>query len=519
MIKSRTTLGRLVKYISSKKIFGEINLKISSISPDSRATTSGSLYVAIKGMHFDGHTAIEDVIKKGAIAIIGEKKPKRTWLKATYIWVKDSREALGLMASAWYHNPSKEMKIIGITGTDGKTTTSNLLWWILKNSGKKAGLVSTISAKIGNKELDTGFHVTNPESLDLQQYLSLMNDAKCKYAVLEVTSQGIAQKRIAGIDFDIAVLTNITHDHLDYHENFKKYRDAKTKLFEKAKTVIINKDDPSFRYIVHKTEASKVITYSLSKRADYKARILEVTLEGMGFEILNHNATIPIKTLLVGNYNISNILAAVSTARYYGCSWKNIQSALETFPRPEGRLQEIKNTTGIRIFVDFAHTPNSMELILKQFKEHVRGKLIVVFGCAGERDGEKRILMPATSVKFADISVFTAEDPRSENINDILNVMGKSAIKHGGILIKHTNDSTNKHWGNKQAKHFFALIPERGEAIYNVINKIAYKDDIILICGKGHEKSMAYNGIEYEWSDKKAVQMALKGKVLSIQRD
>lgn len=375
----------------------------------------------------------------------------------------------GVSASLLYRKPSKKIKTIGVTGTDGKTTTSNIIYHILQTSGIKSGLVSTVNAKIGNKEYDTGFHVTNPGPFLLQKLLSIMVKNKLEYAVLEVTSHGLDQNRNFGVNFKIGVLTNITHEHLDYHKTFENYVKAKAKLFQKSKICIINKNYYKyFKKYIQKNQ--KVILYNsktLSK------------------DILN-----AIKSRFKEEYNVQNATAAILVAKELGVEDKKIIKAIKSFPGVEGRMQEIKNKKGIKIIVDFAHTPNALENVLSALKKEKsnKNKLISVFGCAGERDIQKRPMMGEISARLADISIFTAEDPRHEDVNEIIKQMEMGVISTKNIIYK---------------------ITDRYKAIRKAID-LANEGDIVVVCGKGHEKSMAYGNIEKPWSDINVVKKILK---------
>jgi UDP-N-acetylmuramoyl-L-alanyl-D-glutamate--2,6-diaminopimelate ligase len=455
-------------------------MKYSHVTDDSRKVQPGSLFVAIKGDNFDGNDYIEDAIKKGAAAIVSEEPPKIGWpSKIEYIKVKDARQKLSELASEFYGKPSEKLKVIGVTGSDGKTTTSHMIYEILKKANKKVGLISTIAARINEKEIDTGFHVTNPEPLALHKFLKDMVDSGIEYAVIEVTSHGIAQKRVSSVHFDIAVLTNITHEHIDYHKTFENYRDTKLELFLNAKASVLNSDDENYDYFKNKIKG-KIISYSLKDKKDLKINKL------MGEDLDK-----------IGEYNIQNALAAAAVGKELGVSTEDINLALSGMNSPKGRLEKIKNGKGVEIYIDFAHTPNSLKNVLSLLRKNTKGNLIAVFGCASERDDQKRPMMAKISTDIADISVFTAEDPRREDINKIFTEMEKGVEK-------------------KNAKYF--KVPERGEAISKAINEFARPGDTVVICGKAHETSMAYNGVEYPWSDFEAVETALKGEVLKINR-
>jgi len=453
--------------------------EVKGVTDNSNKVRKDFLFVAIKGITIDAHDLISQAVDNGAKVVVGEKDPKDVKIdtkRARYIRVSDSRKALSVLASAWYGHPSRKLKVIGVTGTDGKTTTSTLIWNILTRAKKKTGLISTVSARIGSKEYETGFHVTNPEPLELQKFLKKMVDEKCEYAVLEVTSHGLDQERVYGIDFDIGVLTNVTHEHIDYHKTFNNYLRTKTKLFRRSKYSFLNKRDMSSRKIEKALKASRMKYYDLDSLSAELRNIIKLRFEE--------------------DYNQENATAAVTVAKFLGISDKYITEAIKNFPGIEGRMQEIETDKNIRIIIDFAHTPNSLENVLRVLKKSCKGKLIVVFGCAGERDKAKRKMMAKIATSLADFSVFTAEDPRHEKVDDILREMEK------GVLRKNINK--------------YKSIPERGDAIYYAINKLAKKRDTVVICGKGHEKSMAYNGVEYPWSDQKAAKGAIKEKLLSV---
>jgi UDP-N-acetylmuramoyl-L-alanyl-D-glutamate--2,6-diaminopimelate ligase len=474
-------LPELLSNLGSYELFGKKNVAISKILDDSRRVRKDSLFVAILGLTFDGHRFIPQAISLGATAVVGEKEPKKSWLnKITYIKVPNSRQALGFLASAWYNYPSKSLKVIGVTGTDGKTTTATLIYWLLNQAGINTGLITTVAARIGEKEYDTGFHVTNPESLPLQNFLKKMLKAGCTHVVLEVTSHGLDQERVAGIDFDIGVLTNITHEHLDYHKTYQRYLEAKAKLFRLAKVAILNQEDKSYKKL-------RKILGPGKKMIGYNLQSLSVQMKGV------------VQKRFKEDYNQMNAVAAILAAKELGVKEKIIKQAITNFKGVIGRLEEIKNKRGIKIYIDFAHTPNALEKVLTVLRRRKRGgRLIAVFGCAGERDIKKRPMMAKISTALADLSIFTAEDPRHEDVNEIIKEMEKGVLKNN--------------------KRKYLVIPERGEAIAYAIQKVAKKGDIIVICGKGHEKSMCYNGIEYPWSDHGAVKLSLKGKVRRIRR-
>ena len=398
------------------------------ITDDSREAKPGFIFVAVKGKDHDGHDFIPQAVKNGASAIVGERDLSAS--VQNYIKVSDSREVLGQLASEFYDNPSQKLKVIGVTGTKGKTTTVHLIHHILTTLGHRAGILSSISVP--------GLHVTSPSVLFLHKSLREFVDKGCEYAVIEVSSHGIDQKRIAGVKFDLAVLTNIAPEHLDYHKTFEEYKRVKMSFIDSAKDKVIAPKDTDIN-------------------------------------------------ILPGKFNNLNIEAAVMAVAKFGIGRDDAIEAVKSFKLPFGRLTEVPNSLGFRIFIDFAHTPDSLEAALTYLKSQTKGKLISVFGCAGERDKQKRFKMGKVSADLADFSVLTAEDPRSENIFAILSEMAKGAKAAGGVEGKN-----------------FVRIPERGEAIAYAIS-VAKKGDIVGFFGKGHEESMAYKGFEYPWSDKEMI--------------
>jgi UDP-N-acetylmuramoyl-L-alanyl-D-glutamate--2,6-diaminopimelate ligase len=352
-----------------------------------------------------------------------------------------------------YGYPAKKLKVIGVTGTDGKTTTCHLIYEILKTAGKKVALVSTVAAYIGDQEIDTGFHVTTPDAKVLQPLIKRVADAGTDYLILEVTSHSLDQHRVLGCNFWIGVLTNVTHEHLDYHKSFESYRATKAKLFSGVKYAVLNQDDPSFSYFQDHT-SGKVIPYTRSE----------------------------VKTNLIGEYNQYNLGAALVVAKLAG-----IENKLKVFSGVPGRMEEVKLGQKFRAIVDFAHTPNALEKLLTQLRMELprKKKLILVFGCAGLRDMSKRPLMGEFASKLADYVIITAEDPRTESLDDIYDQINcKSGIR----------------------------IDDRQKAIEKA-TQIAQPGDIVVVAGKGHEKSMCFGTNEYSWSDREALTNTIKQKL------
>ena len=388
---------------------------------------------------------------------------------------------LAILAVLCFRYPARRLKVIGVTGTDGKTTTATLIDDILVHWGKKAALVSTVAAKIGQKEIDTGFHVTSPDAWKLQRLLREIVNQGFEYVVLEATSHGLVQNRFFGCHFKMGVVTNVTHEHLDYHKTYSDYLKAKAKLFDKVQAGVLNRDDRSFDYLKQKLKEKriKIISYALKNKADFTPQ------------------NFPFKTPLLGAYNQYNCLAAVATASFLGAPKNVIKEALADFPGVKGRLEEIKNKFGFKVFIDFASTANSLKNVLMVLKKilPLKGRLIAVFGSAGLRDVQKRGLMGEISGKYADLMVLTAEDPRTEDVNQIIKQIAQGALKEGV----------------QEGKTLFR-VADRAEAIKFAIQKLAKKGDIVVTCGKGHEQSMCYGKTEKPWSEHQAIEKALEGK-------
>lgn len=386
--------------------------------------------------------------------------------KNIYHWL------VALLANIFFMFPARKLTVIGVTGTDGKTTTVNLIYHILKESGYQVSMISTTGAIIKDKKYPLGFHVTTPSPFILQKFIAkAVDENKDKnFLVLEVTSHAIDQNRIFGISFYISVLTNVSNEHLDYHKTFENYLETKTKLLQKSKISIINKDDDSYQSVkkILANTKGKVVSYSLDGKADFVFEKEKISSD------------------LIGDFNKSNLMAAYAVCRTLGISKELIQKAINTFQLPEGRMEVVYDKK-FSIVVDFAHTPNSFEQLLSAIKPNVKGKLIHVFGSAGERDSEKRPEMGKISAKYADILVLTSEDPRSEDPNRIIDEILENVDK------------------NKQ----IYKIANRSEAIRKAI-EIAKRGDLIVVTGKGHEKSMNLGEGEIPWSDKKEILQILK---------
>lgn len=486
---------------------------VTGIRLDSRQVKPGDLFVALEGAHHDGHQFIEDAIRLGATGVIGTKEPPD--LPVPYVQVEDGRNALAHLTAAFYGHPARQLTVIGVTGTDGKTTTSNLIYHILRAAGVKTGMVTTVNALIGDDVFDTGFHVTTPEAADVQNYLSRMVDAGLTHVILEATSHGLAQRRVAACEFDIGVVTNITHEHLDYHGSHDVYQQAKGMLFsdlqrrpQKSNVIdpaaVLNRDDTSYPYLSSLLgEAVRRITYGLKPVTTLWAEEVVESMDGLSFYAASGDMRFPIQSSLRGAYNVENCLAAIGCTLFgLGVGVEAVQRGIAELEEIPGRMEVFDLGQEFGAIVDFAHTPNALReslnsarSILEEENTNRRspgsGRIIAVFGSAGLRDREKRRLMAEISAELADITILTAEDPRTESLNRILAEMASGAEAKGGT----------------EGKTFWR-VPDRGEAIRFGL-ALARPEDLVIALGKGHEQSMCFGEIEYAWDDRTAMKAAL----------
>lgn len=502
---------RLKALIRSAGIFPQTDslsnsVEITGIQFDSRKVEPGNLFIAIEGKNYDGHAFVQEVISKGAAAIIGSKK--LAIHAVPYLLTSDTRRSLAVLSAAFYGFPAKQMTVIGVTGTDGKTTTVNLIHQILSAHQVPTGMISTVSACIGGEAIDTGFHVTTPEAPTIQRLLHKMLQNGLTHVILETTSHGLAQKRVDACEFDIGVVTNITHEHLDYHQDYEGYFNAKFKLIEKLartgekksgnlQTAVINHDDISYQKILERIEklsldTLNLIDYGLSVESTIRAINRVSTSHEMRFDLEMNKKRYPVTTSLLGEYNIYNILAAVAAvSSVIELDMNATLESIRAFPGVPGRMERINLGQNFLAFVDFAHTPNALKVTLETARKITMGRVIAVFGSAGLRDKGKRRLMAAVSARMADVTILTAEDPRTEDLDKILTEMGAEAENHG-----------------TEVNRTCFIYADRGTAIRKAVS-MAREGDLVIVCGKGHEQSMCFGEIEYPWDDRIAVRAAL----------
>jgi UDP-N-acetylmuramoyl-L-alanyl-D-glutamate--2,6-diaminopimelate ligase len=473
--------------VKLKEIIGSTDIIISNVQFDSRKVGSGDVFVAVKGFSSDGHDFIDQATEKGVVAIVLEDLPAKRSDNVNYIVVEDSSEALGIIAANYYDNPSEKLKLVGVTGTNGKSTTVTLLYRLFTKLGQKTGLLSTITNIIGNNSI-AATHTT-PDPISLNALLARMVEEECTYAFMEVSSHAIHQNRIAGIHFSGGIFTNLSHDHLDYHKTFSDYIKAKKKFFDNLPEdafALINKDDANGIVMLQNCDAKKV-SYSLSAMADFKAKVIENSISGIHLEIDGNQ----VYTQLVGRFNAYNVLVVYATARLLGMDPLEILTVLSGLKTAEGRFDLVQSKGTVTSIVDYAHTPDALKNVLETIREVRNGNenIITVVGCGGDRDKSKRPIMAKIACDLSDQVVFTSDNPRSEDPLAIIEDMKKGL------------DPT----------HFkkYLIISDRAEAI-KTAGSIAGSGDIILIAGKGHEKYQEIKGERFPFDDKEQIENVLK---------
>lgn len=485
-------------------------LEIARITTDSRRVQPGDLFVAVPGVNVDGHRFVSAALAAGAVACVVERLTPE--LNGEYtvcvptVCVPDAREALAYLMAAWHGYPGRKLRVIGVTGTDGKTTTVRLIAGILSAAGHVVGTIDSVSATIAGRETPTGFHTTTPDAPEVQAYLAEMVEAGVEYVVIESTSHGLAQHRVTAVEYDVAVVTNITHEHLDFHGSLEAYQQAKAMLFHALRTsarkdgvdkvAVLNRDDSSYAYL-SPIPAERQLSYGLDeaadldKSADLYAYNVDVSPSGLHIEIVTPQGPLQVSSPLVGRYNVSNILAAVSVAYSQGIAPEAIAAGIAQVRGIVGRMERIDCGQPFTAIVDFAHTPNAMENALQCARDLTQGQVVVVFGCAGLRDVAKRAWMGEAAGRLADRVIITAEDPRTEPLDAIMDQIAEGCQKAG----------------RRQGEGYWK-IGDRNEAISTAL-RMAQPGDVVIATGKGHERSMCFGETEYPWSDQDAVREGL----------
>ena len=466
---------------------GDMGIKAKGIAFDSRQVKKGYLFIAVKGTQSDGHDFIDGAIRNGAIAIVSERLPETLSPKVTYVTVKNSAKALGVVAANYYDNPSSKIKLVGITGTNGKTTVATLLYKLFTSLGYSVGLLSTVENRIKNEVL-VATHTT-PDPIQINELLIKMLDAGCTHCFMEVSSHAVDQGRVEGLNFAGGVFTNITHDHLDYHRTFESYIKAKKGFFDElpaAAFALVNVDDKRGMVMLQNTKAAKR-TYGLKKMADFKAKVITNSLEGLELEI--ENRTVWFK--LIGDFNAYNLLSVYATAVLLNEDPESVLMRLSALTGAAGRFELVMPGSKFTAIVDYSHTPDALKNVLEtitQFRTGVE-QVISIVGCGGNRDKMKRPLMAAIACKYSNKTIFTSDNPRNEDPMEIIKDMQK------GVSVT-------------DAKKTLVIV-DREEAIKTAC-MMAKEKDIILVAGKGHETYQEIKGVKYPFDDKEVLERMLK---------
>ena len=475
-------LNELLKHVEVLNTLGDTEIEITGVNIDSRRIEAGHLFVAIPGTQTDGHKFIPKAIEQGAVAVLCEYFPNRREPGVTYIAVDSTEDCVGEVATQFYGDPSRQLKLVGVTGTNGKTTIATLLYNMFRKFGHKCGLLSTVCNYIEDEAIAADH--TTPDPIELNRLLAQMVEAGCEYAFMECSSHAIAQKRIGGLKFAGGIFTNLTRDHLDYHGTFENYRDAKKAFFDgldKDAFAIINADDKNGAVMVQNCKA-QIKTYSTRSMADFKAKIIECHFEGMYLEINGKEVGVQ----FIGKFNVSNLLAVYGTAVMLGKQPEDILLILSTLKSVSGRLEPIRSPEGYTAIVDYAHTPDALQNVLNAIHEVLDGKgfVITVCGAGGDRDKGKRPLMAQEAVKQSDRVIITSDNPRSEDPEDIINDMLEGLDA-------------------KQMRKVVSIV-DRREAIRTAC-MMAQKGDVVLIAGKGHEDYQEIQGVKHHFDDREVV--------------
>ncbi len=476
-------LSELLKNVKPICIIGDEQIDITGVNIDSRKIEQGHLFVAMKGTQTDGHKFIPKALELGASAVLCEDIPEEKVQGVTYVQVSSTESAVGPVATVFFGEPSKKLKLVGVTGTNGKTTIATLLYNMFRKFGHRCGLLSTVCNYIEGEAIPADH--TTPDPIELNRLLSKMVDAGCEYAFMECSSHAIAQQRIGGLQFTGGLFTNLTRDHLDYHKTFENYRDAKKAFFDglsKEAFAITNADDKNGSVMVQNCKA-RIKTYSTRSMADFRARIIECHFEGMYLEIDGREVGVQ----FIGKFNVSNLLAVYGAAVMLGKKPEDILLVLSTLKSVAGRLEPIRSKEGVTAIVDYAHTPDALENVLNAIHEVLDGKggqVITVCGAGGNRDKGKRPLMAQEAAKQSDRVIITSDNPRFEEPQDIINDMLEGL--------------------NAQQKKKTISITDRKEAIRTAC-MMAQKGDVILIAGKGHEDYQEIKGVKHHFDDREVV--------------
>jgi UDP-N-acetylmuramoyl-L-alanyl-D-glutamate--2,6-diaminopimelate ligase len=477
---------------------GSADLDVRTLAYDSRKAGPGAVFVAISGFHRDGHEFIADALKRGAIAVVAEKRPRT---KAPVALVADTRAALADLAAELYDHPTRKLKLVGVTGTDGKTTTVHLVSDVLSAAGERTGFSTTVDFKLADHEWQNETRQSTQEAVEIQEFFAELLVAGGTWGVLEATSHALALRKVRGNEIDIAVFTNLSPEHLDFHETLQNYLDAKAILFAMLatsadkgvpKTAVLNADDPHWRYLADKAAPARVITYGIDAHADVQGTVLSADANGSRIRIASTGEQVELTLPLVGRFNVHNALAAAAAGVAAGKPLSAAKTALEKARPVRGRMERVDAGQPFSVIVDYAHTPESLDKVLSLLRPLTKGRLIAVFGSAGERDRTKRPRLAEVAARYADLFVITQEDPRLEDPAQILREIEEGAIAAG-----------------KRAGEHYLVIDDRTEAIREAIRR-AQAGDTVLLAGKGHEGSIIVREEKVPWDEAGAARAALR---------
>jgi UDP-N-acetylmuramoyl-L-alanyl-D-glutamate--2,6-diaminopimelate ligase len=482
-------LSDLIQTVNPIAVTGPVDREITGITYDSRRVMPGNLFVAVTGKRTDGHRFVEAAIERGATAVVSEDDGG-VGNRATRIRVEDARATLALAAARFYNHPSQQLKVVGVTGTNGKTTTAFMVKAMMEAAGVKPGLIGTVRYEIGEREIPASR--TTPESVEIQDMMRQMLREGCGGVAMEVSSHALDQHRVDGVDFDVALFTNLTQDHLDYHGDLETYFEAKARLFDmlgksrKTGRAVVNVDNEYGRRLVARLGGENaVLTYGVSSDATIRAEDVRVSAEGTYFVVHTPRGSRPVTLPLIGRYNVANALAAIGAGVALGFDLAQIEWALATLRQVPGRLERVNVNQAFNVYVDYAHTEDALRNVLATLSELTLGRLIVVFGCGGDRDQGKRAPMGRAAAEIADLSILTSDNPRTENPHDILKMI-EAGIPMG-----------------RRMK--YVVIPDRREAIERALD-VARPGDLVLLAGKGHETYQEFADTVVPFSDRGVVE-------------
>jgi UDP-N-acetylmuramoyl-L-alanyl-D-glutamate--2,6-diaminopimelate ligase len=488
-------LQELIAPILIKQVIGNADVRIESITADSRQIKPGCLFVALRGYTVDGHRFVPGAVEAGAAAVLVEEPI--SGLAAPQVVVQDTRAAIAVLASVFYGHPSTNMKVIGVTGTNGKTTITNLIDRVLSDAGHTTGLIGTIKTRIGDREFES--KNTTPDSIGLQDIFKQMHEINTQYPIMEVSSHALDQKRVAGTDYHMAIFTNLTQDHLDYHGTMEAYRDAKLKLFSRlgntysddvheSKFAIINIDDPAAEHFVSATTA-QVITYGIDNPATLRAHDVKIEAHGVSYRLESFAGGEEFALQMTGKFSVYNALAATAAGLAEGIPLKQIKRSLEAISGVDGRFERVQAGQDFAVLVDYSHTPDSLENALKTIREFAKANVYCMIGCGGDRDRTKRPIMANIAAQYADVAIITSDNPRTEDPEAILDDM------EAGLA--------------DVPKDRYVRITDRTAAIRFAIER-AQTDDVILLAGKGHETYQIIGKTYYEYDDRDVAAKAIR---------